>query len=98
MAFMLREVQDEFNINRELKQMTLIRFATDFLYCGVMIFFPRSSFVVLGCAEYIEVVLSLSLLWLTSFMPVKATFLPNPILPFALTEDVIEHLESAMIH
>lgn len=36
--FMLRDIEDQFNINRELKEVIVVKFFSDFLYAGSLIF------------------------------------------------------------
>lgn len=51
--YMLRDIEDQFNINRELKEVIVFKFFADFLYAGSLIFMHESFFVVLGFGEYI---------------------------------------------
>lgn len=77
--------------------MTTILFLTDFFYIACIIYAYNSVFVILGLFMYIEVVLCLSLLYLTSIRPIMKSYEPNPIIPFPLNQDCIESLESAMM-
>ena len=77
--------------------MAVMLFFSDFFYIASIIYAYDTWFVVLGFLQYIEVVLCLSLLYLTSIRPIKKSYLPNPIIPFPLNQDCIESLESAMM-
>lgn len=67
MMFLTRKVRDEFTINRELKTMIIIRFFVSVAYLTSIVFFPQSVFVMLGCPEYFNVIMCLSLLYDSSF-------------------------------
>lgn len=61
----LRNVNDEFNISQEIKRMSLIVYVCDLLYLSSLIFFYDTAFVVLGFCQYFQIILCLSLLFLT---------------------------------
>ena len=68
--FKLRHIKDEFNINSELRVMTTLLLISDLLYISSILFLYDTVYVVLGFLEYIEVLLSLSLLYVTSISPI----------------------------
>ena len=47
-TFMLRNINDEFSINTEIRAMTTILYFTDFFYICCLLFAFESTFVVLG--------------------------------------------------
>ena len=96
-SFWLRHIKDDFNINTEIRLMTTILFATDFMYITSIILLYNTTFVVLGFIQYIQVALNLSLLYITAIRPIQKSYKPNPIIPFPLNQDCIEQLESAMM-
>lgn len=96
-SFWLRHIKDDFNINTEIRLMTTILFATDFMYITSIILLYNTTFVVLGFIQYIQVTLCLSLLYITAIRPIQKSYKPNPIIPFPLNQDCIEQLESAMM-
>jgi len=96
-VYRLRHIRDEFNINTELRAVTTILFFSDMFYIGSIIFLYDTVFDVLGFVEYIEVVLSITLLCLTSITPVVRTYYPSGVVPFPISQEVIEHVDSAMI-
>ena len=73
-TFWLRNINDEFSINTEIRTMTTILFLTDALYMACIIYFYDSVFVVLGFCQYFQVFLSLSLLFVTSVRPVYKSY------------------------
>ena len=96
-SFWLRHIKDDFNINKEIRIMTTILFASDFMYITSMILLYNTTFVVLGFIQYIQVALCLALLFITAIRPIQKSYKPNPIIPFPLNQDCIEQLESAMM-
>ena len=97
LMFMTRNVKDEFAINRELRTMTLFRFTTSLLYLTSIVFFPTSTFTIMGCPEYFQVILCTGLLFDSSIRQILRTFQPNPIVPFPMNDECIDNLESALI-
>ena len=85
----LRNVNDEFNINQEIKRMSLTVYVCDLLYLSSLIFFYDTAFVVLGFCQYFQVILCLSLLFLTGLSIMKS-YQPNQIVPFGLTKESIQ--------
>ena len=69
-TYKLRHIKDEFNINSELRVMTTLLLISDLLYISSILFLYDTVYVVLGFLEYIEVLLSLSLLYVTSIRPI----------------------------
>ena len=95
--FIMRNIKDEFSINSELRSMTTMLFISDFFYIASLIFINNTNFVSLGGCQYIELFLCISLLSITAIIPIKKSYEPNNIIPFPLNQDLIAHLESAMI-
>ena len=95
--FVMRNIKDEFSINRELRAMAGTLFFTDSIYIGSLIFINNSKFVTLGGCQYIELFLCVSLLTITAIIPIKRSYQPNNIIPFPLNQNLIDNLESAMI-
>ena len=83
-TFMLRNINDEFSINSEIRAMTTILYVTDLAYISCLCLFYDSTFVVLGFLQYIIVICCLSLLYITAIRPVVKTYKPNDIIPFPL--------------
>jgi len=52
-VFWLRNIHDEFNINKEIRRMSMTLYITDTLYVVSLLFFYDSVFVVLGFVQYI---------------------------------------------
>lgn len=73
-TFWLRNINDEFSINTEIRAMTTMLFITDFLYLGTLILFYNSAFVSLGFVEYFKASLSLFLLYLTAIRPILKSY------------------------
>lgn len=96
-TFYLRNINDEFSIGTEIRAVTTLLFVSDFCYIATLILFYDTVFTILGFIQYIEVILCISLLYLTAIRPIQKTYKPNPIIPFPLTQDCVESLESAMM-
>lgn len=77
--------------------MSIILYVTDTLYFGSLLYFWDTTFVVLGFCQYFQVICCLSLLYLTAFKKIRKSYEPNPIIPFPLTHETIESLESALM-
>jgi hypothetical protein len=77
--------------------MTTILFFTDVCYLGSLMFLYDTMFVILGFLQYIEVILCLSLLYLTAIKPIYKSYQPNRIIPFPLSQDLINELETALM-
>jgi len=73
-TFWLRNINDEFSINTEMRAMTTLLFVTDFLYIGTLILFYDSVFVSLGFVEYFKASLCLFLLYLTAIRPIVKSY------------------------
>ena len=84
-TFWLRNINDEFSINYEIRVMTTCLFVSNVLYICSLMFLYESTFVVLGFVQYIEVILCLSLLYLTAIKPIYKSYQPNAIIPFPLS-------------
>ena len=93
----MREVEDHFKITKELRVTITTLFITDFLYCGCLLWFYTSAFVILGFVEYIQVALNLILLYITAFKPVRQSYKTNFIVPFPINDEMISELNSAML-
>lgn len=75
----------------------MILYLSDMLYIGSLLFLYDTVYVVLGFCQYIQVACCLALLYLTAFSKIRKSFKPNPIIPFPLTQESIESLESALL-
>jgi hypothetical protein len=95
--YLLRHIEDQFNINRELKTLLWVKLPVDFLYAGTLIFFYDSTFIVLGFGEYFQIAFCLILLYITAIKPVRRTYEQNSIVPFPINDELISNLESAML-
>ena len=88
-VFMLRHIHDDFNINDELRKMSLTLYICDALYLTSLIFLYDTAFVVLGFAQYFQVILCVCLLLLTA-KSIRKSYEPNSIIPFPLTHESIQ--------
>lgn len=95
--YSIRHVDDQFNINREMKVAIVTKFIVDNLYIACLLFFFNSVFVVLGFVEYIMISMNLILLYFTSITPIRGTYEPNYIVPFPINDELISNLQSAML-
>ena len=77
--------------------MSLILYVTDTLYIGSLLYLWNTVFVVLGFCQYIQVACCFALLYLTAISKIRKSYQPNPIIPFPLTHETIESLESALM-
>ena len=95
--FKLRHINDEFSINRELRMVTVMLVISDLLYISSILYLYDTVFDVLGFIEYIECVLSIALLTVTAIWPVRKSYTPSGVVPFPISQEVIQHVDSAMI-
>lgn len=63
---MLREIDDTFNISRELRRVIAISTVCFTAYTFMILFADDTLFVILGFVQYFWVVICLSLLYLTA--------------------------------
>ena len=96
--FTLRNVEDKFNMNWELQRVTFCKIIFDSLWCGTLLFFTDTVIVVYGFLIYFQIILSLLVLYISVIEPIRGTYKPNSIIPFALNEEAIKNVESAMAH
>jgi hypothetical protein len=96
-VFMLREIDDTFNITKELRWVIGISTVCFTTYTAIILFWGHSLFVILGFCQYLWVIVCLSLLYLTALEPLSRTYLPSSIIPFSLNKECIANVESAMI-
>lgn len=95
--FVLRDIQDDFNISGELRKVIFISAIALQFYTFSLIFLSGSGFVVYGYCQYILLFMSLALLYNTSLVPILKTYNPSKgILPYALSTDLIKSMESAV--
>jgi hypothetical protein len=94
---MLREVDDTFNITKELRMVVLFSVVCEQAYLGLLLFFGDSLFVILGVLEYLQIALCMGLLYWTAIEPLLDTYKPTSIIPFSLNKECIGNVESAMI-
>lgn len=97
MIFLLREVDDTFNITKELRWVVGISCFFQIAYTCSILFFDDSLFVILGYCEYFQVIVCLSVLYLTALEPLSRSYKPSSIIPFSLNKECISNVESAMI-
>jgi hypothetical protein len=90
--WMIRDIEDQFNISNECKVSITIKFVTDFFYCACLIFLYDSFFVVMGFVQYIQVALNLTLLYLCAIKPISKSYEPNMIVPFPINDELISNL------
>ena len=96
-VFLLREIDDTFNITRELRWVIGISTVCFTTYTAMILFWGHSLFVILGFVQYLWVIVCLSLLYLTAIEPLLRTYHPSSIIPFSLNKECIANVESAMI-
>ena len=98
MIFVLRNVEDKFNMNWELQRVTVCKGVFDFLYLARLLFFPETGFVVFGFFIYFEVVMCIIILYISVIEPIRGSYKTNDIIPFPVNEQVIRNAESSMTH
>ena len=96
-VFLLREIDDTFNITKELRWVIVISTVCFTAYTLTILFFGHSLFVILGFCQYFWVITCISLLYLTAIEPLLRTYHPSSIIPFSLNKECIANVESAMI-
>lgn len=96
-VFLLREIDNTFNITRELRWVIGISTVCNTTYTAMILFWGHSLFVILGFVQYLLVIVCLSLLYLTAIEPLLRTYHPSSIIPFSLNKECIANVESAMI-
>lgn len=97
LIFLLREVDDTFNITSELRMVVILSIVCEQAYLGLLLFFGYSLFVILGIIQYLQIVLCIGLLYWTAIVPLLGTYKPSNIIPFSLNKECISNVESAMI-
>jgi hypothetical protein len=53
LIFLLREVDDTFNITSELRMVVILSIVCEQAYLGLLLFFGDSLFVILGIIQYL---------------------------------------------
>ena len=94
--FWLRHIHDEFNVNEELRRVSLTLFICDAFYFTSLMFLYNTPFVVLGFVQYFQIANSLILLQFTA-RNIRRSYEPNSIIPFPLTLESVQQLESALM-
>lgn len=97
MFFMVRNIDDDFSIGVELRQVALVYTFCSTTYTILILFFSSTVFVTLGYCQYILMAMSLALLYLTAWRPILLTYKQSRILPFSLSLECLSSVESAMI-
>ena len=95
--YLLRHVQEEFSINRELKCVSLIQFLMGFTLYFFLIVAPTSDLTSSNNLQYLLLIRGLLLLALTAWQPILASYNPNSIIPFPITEECIKTLDMALL-
>lgn len=70
MFFMVRNIDDDFSIGVELRQVALVYTVCYTTYTFLILFCSGTVFVILGYSEYLLVAMSLALLYLTAWRPI----------------------------
>ena len=96
-VFLLREIDDTFNITKELRWVIVISSVCFTADTTVTLFFGDSLFVILGFCQYLPVMVCFGLLYLTALEPLSLTYHPSSIIPFSMNKECISNVESAMI-
>lgn len=89
MVFVLRNVDDTFNINRELRNVCIVSTVCLTLYTYFILFLDETTFVILGYCQYFLAIMSFALLYLSAWKPILRTYEENRIIPFALNLECI---------
>jgi hypothetical protein len=97
LIFLLREVDDTFNITNELRMVVLFSIVCEQTYLCFLLFFGETMFVILGWVVYLQIALCMGLMYWTAVEPLLATYKPSSIIPFSLNKECISNVESAMI-
>ena len=95
--FSLRFVEDKFTINKELRRVCGVTTVCTSFYIASLVFLGDTIWVTLGIFEYLIVLNSLIMLYLTSVDPVLRSYKQTKIIPFSLSQECLRGLESAMI-
>ena len=97
LIFLLREVDDTFNITNELRMVVLFSIVCEQTYLCFLLFFGGTMFVIMGWVVYLQIALCMGLMYWTAVEPLLATYKPSSIIPFSLNKECISNVESAMI-
>ena len=97
LIFVLREVDDTFNITNELRMVVLFSVVCEQAYLCFLLFFGETMFVIMGWVVYLQIALCVGLMYWTAVEPLLATYKPSSIIPFSLNKECISNVESAMI-
>jgi Sodium:neurotransmitter symporter family len=98
LIFTLRKIDDKFNMNWELQRVTFFKIVCDSCWVFSLLFLTETWFVVYGFFEYFDVLLCISILYISVIEPIRGTYKANEIIPFPLNEQVIRSAESSMAH
>lgn len=72
--FMLRDIEDQFNIIDELRKVCIVTTVCTNAYITFIVYFDTSVFVVLGWCQYLLLAESLAILYLTALNPIARSF------------------------
>ena len=97
LIFLLREVDDTFNITNELRMVVLFSVVCEQTFLCCLLFFGKTLFVIMGWVVYLQIALCVGLMYWTAVQPLLATYKPSSIIPFSLNKECISNVESAMI-
>lgn len=95
--YLLRDIQAEFSMNHELKVLTFVQIAVDFIIFFFLIVAPKAEISSSNNLQYIMSVRGLVLLWVTAVQPLRASYSANAIIPFPINEECIKTLEMALL-
>lgn len=95
--FLLRDIEDQFNIIDELRKVCIVTTLCTAAYITFIVYFDTSVFVVLGWCQYLLLIDSLAILYLTALDPIARSFKQSHILPFSLNSECLLTMETAII-
>lgn len=72
--FMLRDIEDQFNIIDELRKVCIVTTLCTNAYITFVLYDDTSVFVVLGWCQYLLLIESLAILYLTALNPIARSF------------------------
>ena len=96
-VYVLRNLQEEFQITQEYILIVITFYVTCFLYTFFMVLTPHIIFVRDGYVDYIMLVRSIICLYVSGVIPIRLSYKANSIIPFPLNEECIKTLEMALL-
>jgi len=95
--FLLRKIQAEFSMTRELLVVTITQLIMGFVLYFYLVIEPTSVVSSSNSLQYIMLVRGLIFLYVTALSPLRASYSPNSIIPFPINEECIKTLEMALL-